>query len=181
MASIRSKELGSTSEMGANAAAQDAAPSGRPAPLGNLVTLRMIRLFGLMRRSGALAQRREFDLSEIEWRIITQVGAFAPLSLNGLADLLLLDRGQLSRAVKGMVERGLLKRERKPGGPEIQIEMTEQGHDLYQDMVKRTIERDHRLTRGMPEDDLETIRRVVDIMIVRAEELLEDERAQEAL
>lgn len=181
MASNRSKELGSKTELVDDTAAQDGPHSRRPGPFGNLVALRMIRLFGLLRRSGALAQRREFDLSEIEWRIITQVGGFAPLSLNGLADLLLLDRGQLSRAVKGMVERGLLERERKPGGPELQIDITAKGRELYTGMVKRAIERDHRLTRGIPEEDLETIRRLVDLMIVRAEEMLEDERDQETI
>jgi DNA-binding MarR family transcriptional regulator len=136
----------------------------------------MIILFGLMRRSGAIAQRREFDLSETEWRIMAQVGEFAPLSLNGLAELLLLDRGQLCRAVKGMVERGLLSRERKPGGPEIEIDLTRRGREIHGRMVARVVERDRLLIEGIPEGDLDALRRAIDTMIARAETLLDDER-----
>lgn len=123
-----------------------------------------------------MAQRRQFDLSETEWRVITQVGEFAPLSLNGLAELLLLDRGQLSRAVKGMVKRGLLTRERKPGGPEIEIDMTKHGREIHSSMVERAIERDRLLTEGLPKEDIDTLRRVIDSMISRAEALMDDER-----
>jgi hypothetical protein len=50
----------------------------RSGPLGELVTMRMVILFGLMRRGGVLGQRRQFNLSETEWRIMAQVGEFAP-------------------------------------------------------------------------------------------------------
>src|SRR6185312_6070923 len=75
-----------------------------PGDIYDLVSMRMIRLFVMLRKSGVLAHRRHFGLSETEWRIMTQLGARAPLSLNGLADVMLQDRGQLSRAVKAMVE-----------------------------------------------------------------------------
>jgi DNA-binding MarR family transcriptional regulator len=138
--------------------------------------MRMITFFSLLRRSGVMAQRRQFGLSEIEWRIMTQVGDREKLSLNGLAELTLQDRGQLSRAVKGMVERGLLTRQRKPGGPEIEIGLTGKGRELYAGMVERAIERNRRLTSGIAEEDLKALRRLTDIMIGKAEELMEEER-----
>lgn len=141
--------------------------------------MRMIILFGVMRRSGAITQRHQFNLSETEWRIMAQVGEFAPLSLNGLAELLLLDRGQLSRTVKGMVARGLLSRERKPGGPEIEIDLTREGRELHSRMVDRAVERDRILIEGIPEDDLNTLRRVIDTMIARAEAMMDAEAEAE--
>jgi DNA-binding MarR family transcriptional regulator len=149
----------------------------RAGPLGELVTMRMITFFSLLRRSGVMAQRRHFDLSEIEWRIMTQVGERAPLSLNGLAELTLQDRGQLSRAVKAMVQRGLLTRQRKPGGPEVEIGLSEEGQALYASMVERAIERDRRLTSDIPKEDLAALWRITDIMIAKAEELIEEERS----
>lgn len=136
--------------------------------------MRMIILFGLMRRSGAHEQRRQFGLSETEWRIMAQLGEFAPLSLNGLAESLLLDRGQLSRTMKGMVERGLVSRERKPGGPEIELDLTKQGREMHARMVLRAIERDRVLVEGIPEEELQTLRRVIDAMIARAEALMDE-------
>jgi len=149
---------------------------GTSGVLHSLVTMRMIRLFILLRRGGIMAQRRRFGLSEIEWRIMTQLGASAPLSLNGLADALVQDRGQLSRAVKGMVARGLLTRERKPGGPEIEIALSGAGRALHADMVGWVVERDARLTEALAPADLSALWRAIDAMIDRAEDMLAEEQ-----
>jgi DNA-binding MarR family transcriptional regulator len=146
-------------------------------PLGDLVTMRLVGLFSLMRRGSGLAQRRQFGLSEVEWRIMTQVGQFAPLSLSGLAEFNLQDRGQMSRAVKSMVARGLLSRKRKPGGPEIEIRLTDQGQALFSRMIELVTERDRRLTNAMSTEDVATLRRLIDMMIEQAEEIMAEELA----
>lgn len=147
----------------------------RTGPLYGLVSMRMIRLFVMLRKGGVMAQRRQFDLSETEWRIMTQLGEAAPLSLNGLADAMLQDRGQLSRAVKSMVERGLVTRERKPGGPEIQIDLSDEGRAIYARMVDWVLERDRALTAGVPPDDVAQVWAVLGAMMERAEGLLDEE------
>ena len=144
--------------------------------LYGLVSMRMIRLFVLLRKSGIMAQRRQFGLSETEWRIMTQLGEAAPLSLNGLADAMLQDRGQLSRAVKSMVERGLLTRERKPGGPEIEIDLSGEGRAIYGRMIEWVHERDRALTVGVPADDIAVVRRVLGEMMERAQAMVDDEQ-----
>ncbi|GEM_PF-1049966 len=149
--------------------------SERTTPLAGLLTMRMIMLFGLMRRSGILAQRRRFGLLETEWRIMVYVGEFAPLSLNGLSERVLKDRGQLSRAVKAMVERGLLSRQRKPGGPEIEIDLTAEGRALHAQMVQLAVERDAELVKDIPAEEHEIMKRAVELMIRRADLLLEEE------
>jgi len=142
-------------------------------PLAGLVSMRMVVLFNLMRRSTILTQRKAFSLSEIEWRIMTVMSEHRILSLNGIAELLVQDRGQLSRAVKGMVERGLLTRIRKPGGPEVEIGLAPAGLLLHERMVERAVERDRILTQGIDADDLEAMRRVIEQMVVRADGLME--------
>lgn len=163
--------------------AEDAPKTGahsRSGPLEPLVSMRMVVLFNLMRRSTILTQRRLFSLSEIEWRIMTKMGGDKPLSLNELADALVQDRGQLSRAVKGMAERNLLSRTRKPGGPEIEISLAPEGRKVWAKMVERAQERDRILTEGLDPDDIAAMRRVVEAMIVRADKLMEDALAEAA-
>jgi DNA-binding MarR family transcriptional regulator len=154
--------------------AETAATTGARTLYG-LVSMRMIRLFVMLRKSGILAQRRQFGLSETEWRIMTQLGEAAPLSLNGLADAMLQDRGQLSRAVKSMVERGLVTRERKPGGPEIEIELSAEGRAIYDGMVDWVHERDRVLTDGIPAEDISMVREVLGAMMERAQAMLDEE------
>lgn len=140
------------------------------------VSMRMILLFILLRRSGSMAQKRLFNLSENQWRIMTQLGTFAPLSLNGLAERLVQDRGQVSRAVKGLVERGLVAQTRKPGGPELDICLSPEGDALHERMVEWVIERDKKLTDGMDPDELAIARDVVERMIVQARTMVDQER-----
>jgi DNA-binding MarR family transcriptional regulator len=149
-----------------------AAPRG----IYGLVSMRMIRLFVMLRKSGILAQRRQFGLSETEWRIMTQLGEAAPLSLNGLADAMLQDRGQLSRAVKSMVERDLLTRARKPGGPEIEIDLSARGREIYARMVDWVYERDRELTEGVAPEDIATVWRVLTERMGRAQGMLDEEQ-----
>jgi DNA-binding MarR family transcriptional regulator len=151
-------------------------PADEIGSIYGLVSMRMIRLFVMMRKSGILAQRRQFGLSETEWRIMTQLGETAPLSLNGLADVMLQDRGQLSRAVKSMVERGLLTRERKPGGPEVEIELSEQGRTIYRQMIAWVHERDRVLTDGIAREDVAEVYRVLGQMMERAQVMLDEEQ-----
>lgn len=152
------------------------AENGRFAIMRELTSMRMIKLYSLLRRSGTLARRREFGMSETDWWIVAQVGEYAPLSLNGLAERLGQDRGQLSRAVKSLVERDLLKRQRKPGGPEIEIGLAPEGQRIYRDMIELAIERDRELTEGLAPDSLEVLRGLVEEMIVRAEAMLAEEK-----
>jgi len=144
-------------------------------PYRGLVTMRMIRMFMTLRRAGILAQRRRFGLSEIEWRVMVELGDRNARSLNGLAEALVQDRGQLSRAVKGMVGRGLLTRERKPGGPEIEIALSEDGRKVHREMIGFVIERDRRLTADIPPDDLAALWRTVDTMSGRAQDMMDEE------
>jgi DNA-binding MarR family transcriptional regulator len=152
------------------------APTAGKGSIYGLVSMRMIRLFVLLRKSGVLAQRRQFGLSETEWRIMTQLGETAPLSLNGLADVMLQDRGQLSRAVKSMVQRGLLKRERKPGGPEVEIELSDEGRTIYRQMIEWVYERDRSLTKGLAQDEVAEVYRVLGKMMERAQSMLDEEQ-----
>lgn len=83
----------------------------------------------------------------------------------------------MSRAVKSMVARGLLSRKRKPGGPEIEIRLTDQGQALFSRMIELVTERDRRLTKAMSTEDVATLRRLIDMMIEQAEEIMAEELA----
>jgi DNA-binding MarR family transcriptional regulator len=82
----------------------------------------------------------------------------------------------LSRAVKSMVERGLLTRERKPGGPEIEIGLSEEGRAIYGRMVDWVHERDRTLTAGIPAEDIAVVWRVLTAMMDRAQGMLDEEQ-----
>src|SRR5690606_15937454 len=87
---------------------EDGRATERERTLSAMLSMRIVHLFLMLRRSSSEIQPRELVLSRLEWRVMTQLDGTKPHSLTTLADRLMLDRGQLSRAVKDMVERGLL-------------------------------------------------------------------------
>jgi DNA-binding MarR family transcriptional regulator len=89
---------------------------------------------------------------------------------------MLQDRGQLSRAVKSMVERGLVTRERKPGGPEIEIDLSDEGRTIYARMVDWVHERDRTLTAGIAPEDAALVYRVLGEMMERAQAMVDEEQ-----
>ena len=60
----------------------------------DLLSSKVIRLANVLRRSSTLVYGRRFGLSQVEWRIVALVGEHGPISLNPLAELMGLDKGQ---------------------------------------------------------------------------------------
>ena len=140
----------------------------RERTLAAMLSMRVVHLFLLLRRTSATMQPSELVLSRLEWRVMTQLDGTKPHSLSELADRLMLDRGQLSRAVKGMVERGLLTRSRKPGGPEIEIDLSSDGLGIRAAMIDRAGDRDRFLIEGLAPEDQAAAFRAIEHMIMRA-------------
>jgi DNA-binding MarR family transcriptional regulator len=75
-----------------------------------------------------------------------------------------------------MVERGVVTRERKPGGPEIEIGLSDEGRAIYRRMVEWVHERDRVLTAGIPAEDVTQVWRVLGQMMERAQDMLDEEQ-----
>jgi DNA-binding MarR family transcriptional regulator len=145
---------------------------------GRLVSARLITLVTQIRRTAALTYRRELGLSEVDWRVLSQIGEHAPLSLNALAEVIGLDRGQLSRGVSRLVAAGLATRAARRGGPGIVIALSPVGEALFARLMKLALERNAAFTRGIAAQDLATFSAVLDRMTVNARALLASEQAK---
>ena len=156
------------------ATARQGSAKERESALSAMLSMRIVHLFLSLRRTSSVMQPKALVLSRLEWRVMTQLDGTKPHSLSALADRLMLDRGQLSRAVKDMVERGLLTRGRKPGGPEIEIDLSSEGLEIRSAMIDRAGDRDRYLTEGLDPEDQAAAFRVIEHMIVRAGMLPEE-------
>jgi len=150
----------------------------RERTLSAMLSMRIVHLFLVLRRSSTTNHPSESVLSRLQWRVMTQLDGTKSHSLTTLADRLMLDRGQLSRAVKDMVERGLLTRSRKPGGPEIEINLSSEGLGIRSAMIDQAGERDRFLIEGLDPADQAVAFRVIEHMIARAGLLSQDPEAK---
>ncbi len=153
------------------AAVQSAAD---PTPLSrHLVAARFITIMKLLHRSAGPAFRSETHLSDFEWRVMTQVGDHGPLVLTALAALLNQDKGQVSHAVKALVEAKLLSREhlRAP------IALTKSGRAMFERIVRLGRARNAVLGRDLSEAERRALPQLLAKLHTNARSLLSQAQA----
>lgn len=82
-----------------------------PLQLERTLTYRLHKLHKLTDRQSQPAYIEGTGLSMSEGRCLAAIGAFAPLSVNDLAQRANLTKGQASRAAQSLVDQGLVRKE----------------------------------------------------------------------
>jgi DNA-binding MarR family transcriptional regulator len=149
------------------------APRAKPS---DLVSSKIIRLANILRRSSTLAYSREFGLSQVEWRIVALLGEHAPATLNGLSDLMGLDKGQVSRGVSALVARRLVLREYRSQGRGIQITLSVRGGEVYGQLMTSALARNRVLLHGLKDDERAQLFAVLDRLTAVARTILEQQQ-----
>jgi DNA-binding MarR family transcriptional regulator len=142
----------------------------------DLVSSKVLKLANVLRRGSTLVYGRKLGLSQVEWRIVALVGEHAPVSLNALADLMDLDKGQTSRGVSALVARRLMLREYRRDGRGIRITLTARGAELYDELMASALERNRVLLRGMTTEEKTQLFKVLDRLTGLARTILAQEQ-----
>lgn len=118
-------------------------PDAARGTIKELLSYRIHRLANQLSQGAARRYRAEFDVSLMEWRVIALLGDFAPLTLKDLARESGLDKSLASRAVSGLVERGLVSR--TPGrqdAREVSLRLSAAGRRAYAGLMRSAHARD---------------------------------------
>ena len=108
-----------------------------------LVSFRLNMLASHWSRLAAESNQRDFELDPREWRILGMLGANAPMSLQGLAREVNIDKSLASRAVAGLVERQLVLRETgRDDAREVALRLTQAGKRVHKGLMRAAQERD---------------------------------------
>lgn len=142
----------------------------------DLLSSKVIRLANVLRRSSTLVYGRRFGLSQVEWRIVALVGEHGPISLNPLAELMGLDKGQTSRGVSALVARRLVLREYRREGRGVRITLTTRGAQIYDELMTSALERNRVLLQGMSQAEKSAFFEILDRLTRLARTLLEREQ-----
>ena len=142
----------------------------------DLLSYRLRRLANQISRSAALRYRRLFDVSLGEWRTIALLGAAAPLSLNALAKAAGLDKGQMSRVVAGLVDRGLIrKKSDRSDNRGIELTLTRSGQRVYDGLIGAARLRNDRLLGSLSADERRLLDQVLRKLEAEARVLIHEE------
>lgn len=129
----------------------------------SFVTFRLAKLQSSLNAQATAILKSQSGLSLVEWRLIQTLRMFENASLTRLASIAQMDKGQLSRKIKAMVEKGLLHVEADKHDQRVQhLKLTTKAERLSGRMMPTMEARQALLLEEVSEDDLATFYSVVD-------------------
>ncbi len=129
----------------------------------DLLTFRIAMLAAANDRMGQNWLKSSFDLRVLEWRLLGLTAALEPVRFGAVARRLLIDKGQLSRLVKTLVERGLI--ETVPDEEDqrmIRLTTTEKGRTLHDRALLTAYARNDVVVSALTGAATETLFRLID-------------------
>jgi DNA-binding MarR family transcriptional regulator len=147
------------------------------APIVETISSKLIVAANFLRRGATLRYRRLVGLPWVEYGIVAVLGRRKPITVAGLAELLGMDKAQLSRALSNLVRRKLVARSANPGDSrEVLVALTKAGLEAHEVMVRAGFERNAYLLAHLPSEQIADLDRILEELTRRAIEMLRDEQ-----
>jgi len=137
----------------------------------------LMTLSAYFSRSGALAFKRLTGLSNFEAFVLYEIGKNPPIDWTSLVKALERDHSQAGRTINALVDRGLVKREGKPGRRHGRFSPSEEGAVLWARIDEAGRERSAFLLAPLATDQRNRFLRTFDKIRRNAVAQLERERA----
>jgi len=138
------------------------------------LTFRLARLTAVNHHTGSEKFREAFGLSLNEWRVIGVVNALSPITFGRLRNVLVMDKGQLSRVVKQLTARGILLTNPTPDDARVvELSLTESGAVLHNKVLKFTAMRNEVVVETLTREECLEFMRILQKITAHNEQLSE--------
>jgi len=135
------------------------------------LTYRLLRLSMLMTRQMHDELQARYDLKVAEWRTIAILGEMGALSVLDVARHSTVDKGQVSRLLPGLTDRGLVNRNDHPTDKRrVSIALTEAGRQLYDEIFHLGLRRQRWLVEPLTDGEQVSLIECLDRMTSRIEQ-----------
>jgi DNA-binding MarR family transcriptional regulator len=149
----------------------------RLAPITAMISSRLIVLANLLKRGAILRYKRLAGLSSVEFGLVASLGRRPPMSVARLAEAVGMDKGQISRALAGLVSRKLVARAVNPrDNREVLVCLTRTGLIAHEAIVAGAVERNQRLLEELGKDDVAKLLGQIDRLTETAARMLQAEK-----
>ncbi|MGN5479340.1 MarR family winged helix-turn-helix transcriptional regulator [Cupriavidus basilensis] len=137
--------------------------------LDQFLTYRLHQINKLSDKDSAYAYLEQCGLPLSEGRCLAAIGAFAPLSVNVLAQKANLTKGQASRSAQALVDRGLVsKSASEADGRGVVLALTPQGKPLYRQAITMIARRNEEIFGCLSEDERALLGSLLDRLVAHA-------------
>lgn len=139
--------------------------------LEDFLTFRLTRLSNTLRNNLTKPYLEAFDLSLPEWRLLALVARFAPMRFAEVTARSGMDKGQVSRTLRVMAERGLTKtktiKERGSRATEalaapVMVYITPKGTALYKSVLPVARKRQAEILRTLSDSERATLYSIIE-------------------
>lgn len=131
--------------------------------LERFLPYRLSVLTNLVSNAIAASYRDRFELSVTEWRVIAILGRYPGLSATGVARNGALDKVAVSRAVRRLMDRGLVEREPNDADRrESHLRLSREGEQVHDRIVPEALAFQQRLRAALSDDEAAAFDRILD-------------------
>ena len=129
-----------------------------PASIFDLLNLTVSELIGI---SGSLVTRiceSDHGITREEWQFVAMLASLGPLSPSDLAAQTTVDRSQVSKTLKGLVQKKLVQRQPVPGdGRRVRMVLSVQGQAFYERLFPRMAQVHDELLAGFSPEECQRL------------------------
>jgi DNA-binding MarR family transcriptional regulator len=138
---------------------------------------RLLVLANIISRSAVLLHKRTTGLSATEFGLVASLGESPPMSVAAVADAMGRDKGQISRALAGLVSRKLVERTTNPDDSrEILVSLTKLGLAVHDRTVSGATERNRQLVAHLSDAEVTLLLNQIDRLTQTASNMLAAEK-----
>ncbi|MGS2720024.1 MarR family winged helix-turn-helix transcriptional regulator [Paraglaciecola aestuariivivens] len=126
--------------------------------LNQFVPYRLVNLANKMSQGLSKIYKQSFDISIAEWRVLAQLAQQHKLCAKEVGEITAMDKSKVSRAVKLLQQKGLLSKQTKEqDNRTVYLSLSEQGTELYQQIVPKALEWEAKLFDDLAKDDRQSL------------------------
>lgn len=128
----------------------------------SFVTYRIARVQNRLNAQASALLRAHCELSLTEWRVISLAHILGETTATAMAKEVEMDKGQISRAIKGLTAAGhLIASNNKKDARQSLLRLSDSGAALYERLISVMLKRQQDLTADIDDDELDAFYRVL--------------------
>lgn len=126
--------------------------------LKELVTFRLVRLNAKLSAQSTRILRESANLTPAQWRVMFIIHDHGQMSAAQIVRLIGMDKGQLSRTIRSMTERGMLKSVPSDGDNRtFDLRLTDAGRAVFEQAQPHMRKRQSKLMGALSEEERRTL------------------------
>ena len=139
----------------------------------DLLTFRLARLVAVNSKAGNQWMKSNFGISLNDWRVLGLVHQYAPVRIGAISEILLIDKGQLSRVVKKLHQRGFLESAAaSDDARSTKLSLTKMGHEVHDKTLEFAKQRNNLVVGSLSRSECNQFSKLIHKLTEHNEELL---------